>query len=234
MRTAITANLSWNCGVEGPTADPGINELRRRQMMNLLCTLFLSQGVPMLQAGDEFARTQQGNNNAYCQDNEISWIDWRLRERNRDLTEFVRLLAELRRTHEEFRRETFLKGTVARVGVKDVTWLNARGSEMAPEDWNNPALRTLGIWFGRRSRFGGTLSAAAERGRRRAGVRVAENSGQLGVPLRHGAGRGAAGEADSPRGAGHLPARPEQRRTSGELTVNATLIERLARLSRGG
>ena len=120
-------------------------------MMNLLCTLFLSQGVPMLQAGDEFARTQQGNNNAYCQDNEISWIDWRLRERNRDLTDFVRLLAELRRTHEEFRRETFLKGTVARVGVKDVTWLNARGSEMGPEDWNNPALRTLGIWFGGRS-----------------------------------------------------------------------------------
>jgi glycogen operon protein len=148
-------NLSWNCGVEGPTTDAGINGLRRRQMMNLLATLFLSQGVPMLQAGDEFARTQGGNNNAYCQDNEISWIDWSLAETNRDLTEFVRSLAQLRREHEEFRRETFLKGTAARSGVKDVTWLHARGSEMTQADWQDPALRTLGVWFGGRSRSPG-------------------------------------------------------------------------------
>jgi glycogen operon protein len=124
-------------------------------MMNLLATLFLSQGVPMLQAGDEFARTQGGNNNAYCQDNEISWIDWSLAETNRDLTEFVRSLAQLRREHEEFRRETFLKGTAARSGVKDVTWLHARGSEMTQADWQDPALRTLGVWFGGRSRSPG-------------------------------------------------------------------------------
>ena len=90
-------NLSWNCGVEGPTDDPAISDLRKRQMRNLLTTLFLAQGVPMLQAGDEFARTQRGNNNAYCQDNELSWIDWTLREANGDLLAFVRRLAQLRR-----------------------------------------------------------------------------------------------------------------------------------------
>jgi glycogen operon protein len=124
-------------------------------MMNLLCTLILAQGVPMLQAGDEFARTQRGNNNAYCQDNEISWIDWSLREANRDLTEFVRSLVEIRRTNEEFRRETFLKGTALRGGVKDVTWLHARGTEMTEGDWHDQALRTLGIWFGKRTRSAG-------------------------------------------------------------------------------
>ena len=148
-------NLSWNCGHEGPTTDAVVNGLRRRQMMNLLATLLLAQGVPMLQAGDEFARTQQGNNNAYCQDNEISWVDWRLCEANRDLVEFVRLLTHLRRSNEEFRRETFLKGTALHGGVKDVTWLNARGSEMTGDDWHNPASRTLGIWFGKRSRSAG-------------------------------------------------------------------------------
>jgi glycogen operon protein len=145
-------NLSWNCGHEGPIEDAGVNELRRRQMMNLLCTLILAQGVPMLQAGDEFARTQRGNNNAYCQDNEISWIDWSLREANRDLAQFVRSLLEIRRTNEEFRRETFLKGTALRGGVKDVTWLHARGSEITEGDWHDQALRTLGIWFGKRTR----------------------------------------------------------------------------------
>ena len=144
-------NLSWNCGHEGPTQDPLVNDLRRRQMMNLLVTLLLSQGVPMLQAGDEFARTQRGNNNAYCQDNEISWIDWSLKDINRDLTEFVRFLTQLRRSNEEFRRETFLKGTAPRGGVKDVTWLHARGSEMTEGDWHNPALRTLGTLYGTRS-----------------------------------------------------------------------------------
>jgi glycogen operon protein len=160
-------NLSWNCGHEGPTEDAGINELRRRQMMNLLCTLLLAQGVPMLQAGDEFARTQRGNNNAYCQDNEISWIDWGLREANRELVEFVRSLVEIRRINEEFRRETFLKGTALRGAVKDVTWLHARGSEMTEGDWHDQSLRTLGIWFGKRSRSAGRfllLLNADERG----------------------------------------------------------------------
>jgi isoamylase len=140
--------LSWNCGVEGPTEDAAIVGLRKRQMRNFLATLFLSQGVPMLQAGDEFARTQRGNNNAYCQDNEISWVDWRLRSANYDVLEFVRLLARLRRSHVEFRRETFLKGAASRAGVKDVTWLSVRGTEMTQSEWQDSELRTLGMWFG--------------------------------------------------------------------------------------
>jgi glycogen operon protein len=150
-------NLSWNCGAEGPTDDPGVNKLRKRQMRNLLATLFFSQGVPMLQAGDEFARTQRGNNNAYCQDNEISWVDWHLRSINRDLLRFVQLLARLRRLHVEFRRETFLKGAASRVGVKDVTWLNVGGSEMKQSEWQDVNLRTLGIWFGKRNNLDGRL-----------------------------------------------------------------------------
>jgi glycogen operon protein len=141
-------NWSWNCGVEGATTDPAILKLRERQMRNLLATLFLSQGVPMLQAGDEFARTQRGNNNAYCQDNDISWVDWRLRSAHHGLLEFVQLLAQLRRLHVEFRRETFLKGAVSRATVKDVTWLNVHGSEMGQGEWHDPNLRVLGAWFG--------------------------------------------------------------------------------------
>jgi isoamylase len=144
-------DLSWNCGAEGPTDDAGIASLRRRQMRNFLATLFLSQGVPMLQAGDEFGRTQRGNNNAYCQDNEISWVDWRLRAHNHDLLQFAQLLAQLRRLHGEFRRETFLKGFASRARVKDVTWLNARGSEMTQADWQDSGLRSLGIWFGEKT-----------------------------------------------------------------------------------
>jgi glycogen operon protein len=140
-------DLSWNCGAEGPTHASGILSLRKRQMRNFLATLFLSQGIPMLQAGDEFGRTQGGNNNAYCQDNEISWVDWRLRGENHDLLDFVRLLAQLRRLHAEFRRETFLKGAASRAGIKDVAWLNVRGAEMSHGDWQNATLRVLGIWF---------------------------------------------------------------------------------------
>jgi isoamylase len=150
-------NLSWNCGAEGPTDDAGVNRLRRRQMRNLLVTLFFSQGVPMLQAGDEFARTQGGNNNAYCQDNEISWVDWRLRSVNRDLLRFVQLLARLRRLHVEFRRETFLKGAASRVGSKDVAWLNVSGTEMKHSEWQDGNLRTLGIWFAKRNNLDGRL-----------------------------------------------------------------------------
>jgi isoamylase len=140
--------LSWNCGAEGPTGDPAIQALRNRQMRNFLASLFLSQGVPMLQAGDEFGRTQLGNNNAYCQDNEISWVDWRLRGPNHDLLGFVQLLARLRRTHIELRRETFLKGSASRARAKDVTWLNVRGTEMKQSDWQDSQLRALGMWFG--------------------------------------------------------------------------------------
>jgi isoamylase len=143
-------NLSWNCGVEGPTNDAAVCALRGRQMRNLLATLFLSQGIPMLQAGDEFGRTQWGNNNAYCQDNEISWVDWRLLDVQQDLVRFVRLLAAIRRQHVELRRETFLKGTASRTGVKDVSWLHIRGGEMTQNDWQDGSVRTLGALFGNR------------------------------------------------------------------------------------
>src|SRR5262249_9647551 len=142
-------NLSWNCGAEGPTEDAGILQLRKRQVKNLLATLLFAQGVPMLQAGDEFARTQRGNNNAYCQDNEISWVDWHLRSVNHELLEFVQLLSQLRRRHVQFRRETFLKGAASRARAKDVTWLHARGGEMTQADWHDPELRALGVWYGK-------------------------------------------------------------------------------------
>jgi isoamylase len=152
-----SSNLSWNCGTEGPTGDVQVNALRSRQMRNFLATLFFSQGVPMLQAGDEFARTQRGNNNAYCQDNEISWIDWHLRAVNHDLLRFVRLLAQLRRRHIEFRRETFLKGAASRAGVKDVIWLNTAGSEMTQAEWHDPYLRAMAVWFGKKNDLQGRL-----------------------------------------------------------------------------
>jgi isoamylase len=141
-------NLSWNCGAEGPTDDAAIMRLRNRQARNFLATLFFSQGVPMLQAGDEFGRTQRGNNNAYCQDNELSWVDWRMRGAHHGLLRFVQLLAQLRRLHVEFRRETFLKGAASRAGVKDVTWLNVRGTEMTQGEWHDPHLHVLGAWLG--------------------------------------------------------------------------------------
>jgi isoamylase len=150
-------NLSWNCGAEGPTDEAGVNRLRKRQMRNFMATLFLSQGVPMLQAGDEFGRTQRGNNNAYCQDNEISWVGWHLRAVNLDLLRFVQLLAQLRRRHVEFRRETFLKGAASRAGVRDVTWLNVNGIEMKHGEWQDGGLRTLGIWFGKSDNLQGRL-----------------------------------------------------------------------------
>jgi isoamylase len=148
-------NLSRNWGHEGPSVE--LVELRKRLMRNILATLLLSQGVPMLTAGDEFARTQQGNNNAYCQDNAISWVDWSLLAANADLVDFVRLVASLRRSHVEFRRETFLKGAASRVTVKDVTWLHARGAEMTQDDWRDGNLRTLGIWYGKRSNWAARL-----------------------------------------------------------------------------
>jgi glycogen operon protein len=133
-----THNRSWNCGVEGETDDPAVNELRGRQMRNLLATLLLSQGTPMLLAGDEFARTQRGNNNAYCQDNEISWVDWTLAEQNTAQVRFVRSLTALRRRYPILRRNRFLSTVVNEaIGVKEVAWINPTGAEMRDEDWSN-------------------------------------------------------------------------------------------------
>src|SRR5712692_5573502 len=131
-------NLSWNCEVEGPTDDPAVLALRARQRRNLLATLLLSQGVPMLQAGDEIGRTQQGNNNAYCQDNEISWIDWTLNRPRQELLEFTRLLTRLFHRHPVLRRRKFFHGRQIRgSAVKDLVWFRPEGEEMSDEDWNN-------------------------------------------------------------------------------------------------
>ncbi|RPI60638.1 MAG: glycogen debranching enzyme GlgX, partial [Lysobacterales bacterium] len=131
-------NRSWNCGAEGPTEDAAVNELRGRQMRNFLATLLLSQGTPMLLAGDEFARTQRGNNNAYCQDNKISWVDWTLAELNLAQVRFVQSLTALRRRYPILRRNRFLSTVVNEaIGVKEVTWVNPTGAEMRDEDWDN-------------------------------------------------------------------------------------------------
>ncbi|HJU17891.1 MAG TPA: glycogen debranching protein GlgX [Stellaceae bacterium] len=139
-------NRSWNCGAEGPTDDPEILTLRERQIRNMLATLLLSQGTPMLLAGDEFGRTQGGNNNAYCQDNEISWLDWNLPERGQHLIRFVRTLTELRRKYPILRRNRFLTGEYNEaLGVKDVTWINANGAEMQDGDWGDETMRCFGM-----------------------------------------------------------------------------------------
>jgi glycogen operon protein len=137
---------SWNCGAEGPTEEKAINALRERQIKNVLATLLLSQGTPMLLAGDEFGRTQQGNNNAYCQDNEISWLDWNLAQKGGSLTRFVRLLTGLRSRYPILRRSRFLTGEYnEELAVKDLAWINAAGTEMRPEEWEDGNMHCFGM-----------------------------------------------------------------------------------------
>jgi len=139
-------NLSWNCGTEGPTNDDSIRALRARQQRNLLATLFLSQGVPMLYGGDEINRTQHGNNNAYCQDNEISWLDWELDDEARDLLKFTRMLTILFHNRPVLRRRKFFQGRrISGSEVKDLAWLRPDGQEMTDEQWNNPEQRCFGL-----------------------------------------------------------------------------------------
>jgi glycogen operon protein len=139
-------NLSANYGVEGPTDDPAIIEVRERQKRNLLATLFLSQGVPMLCAGDELGRTQGGNNNAYAQDNEISWLDWRLDDRRRAQVEFTRRLIALRARHPVLRRKKYYQGRRIRGSdVRDLTWLRPDGEQMTDEEWGAGWTRALGV-----------------------------------------------------------------------------------------
>ncbi len=156
-------NRSWNCGAEGPTDDVGINTLRARQMRNLLGTLLLSQGTPMMLAGDEFARTQAGNNNAYCQDNEISWFNWNLDEKGRSLIQFVQKLTGLRQKYPILRRNRFLTGAYdEELDVKDLTWINASGGEMRAEDWGDPAMRCFGMLMDGRARPTGVRQRGTE------------------------------------------------------------------------
>ncbi len=140
------ANYSYNHGVEGETDDAEINDTRRRHMRNLLATLFLSQGTPMLLAGDEFGRTQGGNNNAYCQDNEISWLDWNIPEWGMTQVKLVQQLTRLRHDYPILRRGRFFTGTpINDMDVKDVTWINASGHEMEGSDWGDAAMKCFGM-----------------------------------------------------------------------------------------
>jgi isoamylase len=141
-------NRSWNCGAEGPTDDSEVNELRERQLRNFLTTLLLSQGVPMLLGGDELGRTQRGNNNAYCQDNEISWFDWQLGDRARGLLEWTRRLIALRAAHPVFRRAEFLTGeSPLGSGLPDSWWFRTDGRKMTRRDWTDGGLRTVGLFL---------------------------------------------------------------------------------------
>jgi glycogen operon protein len=140
-------NRSWNCGEEGATADPGIVALRAQQRRNLLATLLISQGIPMILGGDEIGRTQRGNNNAYCQDNAITYYDWELDQERRDLLAFASRVIGLRRAHNVFRRRSFLTGQEPRPGSgEDVVWLWTDGSPMTSDRWNSGSL-AVGMWL---------------------------------------------------------------------------------------
>src|SRR5579875_1355620 len=139
-------NRSWNCGAEGPTADPAVLALRARQKRNFLTTLLLSQGVPMLLSGDEMGRTQRGNNNAYCQDNEISWVGWSGRtQHDEELLEFTRWLIKLRADHPVVRRRRFFRGRGGQPG--DIAWLTLAGEEMTDDDWDAGFAKSLTVFL---------------------------------------------------------------------------------------
>ncbi|MCA1613854.1 MAG: glycogen debranching protein GlgX [Acidobacteria bacterium] len=155
-------NVSWNCGVEGPTGDAEVNELRARQQRNFLSTLLLSQGVPMLVAGDEMGRTQRGNNNAWCQDNEISWLDWNLDDERRELLDFTRYVIQLFHRHPVLRRRKFFQGRpVIGSEVEDLTWFRPDGAEMTEGDWRNASQRAVSVRLA-----GDAIDEVDERGRR--------------------------------------------------------------------
>lgn len=153
-------NLSWNCGEEGATRSQHITELRLRQQRNFLATLFLSQGIPMITAGNERGHTQQGNNNAYCHDDEISWLNWELSEYGRELLPFTRKLIRLRQRHPALRRRHFFQGrAIMGAHVKDLCWIKPTGDEMRDEDWQQGYARTLGMFIA-----GGAFEEYDERG----------------------------------------------------------------------
>ncbi len=159
-RDGESHNRSWNCGVEGPTDDPEVNALRARQQRNFLATLMLSQGIPMLLGGDEMGRTQGGNNNAYCQDNEISWFDWE--QVDAGLLEFTSALIALRRGHPVFRRRRWFLGSPVRgTEARDIAWFRPDGVEMSDEDWQHGFARSLGVFLN-----GQAIPSLDERGER--------------------------------------------------------------------
>lgn len=139
-RDGIDENLSWNCGIEGETDNDGVNDLRKRQMKNFFTILLFSRGVPMITAGDEICRTQQGNNNAYCQDSEISWLDWGLEEKNADVFEYVRKLISVRKRFHALHSSEFFDGCTDKNGMPEVTW---HGTELNKPGWNDGDARVL-------------------------------------------------------------------------------------------
>jgi isoamylase len=156
-------NHSWNHGAEGPTVDQTIAALRERQKRNFLSTLLLSQGTPMILAGDEFGRTQNGNNNAYCHDDDVSWVDWQFDEQAESLIEFTKRLTALRRRYPVLRQSRFLSGIWnEELGLKDATWLTPAGQEMTADDWHNPAAKCLGILLDGRAQASGIRQRGSE------------------------------------------------------------------------
>jgi glycogen operon protein len=157
-------NNSWNSGVEGPSEDPDVNALRMRRQRSFLATLFLSQGVPMLLGGDEISRTQNGNNNTYCQDNEISWFDWNLNADQHALLEFTRGLIAFRKAHPLLRRRRFFEGLfLPGADIKDLTWFKLDGTELVDAEWTDPearpmAMRLAGEAIDEREAEGGRIS----------------------------------------------------------------------------
>ncbi len=162
-RDGTDDNLSWNCGVEGPADDDHVCNVRERQKRNLIATLLLSLGVPLILAGDEHGRTQRGNNNAYCQDNEISWVDWMsLSARDRALEDFVKMMLRRRHEHPAFRRDAFFRGAaVDGSGRKDIAWIRPDGGEMEAGDWND-GRRTIGFFLGARPMLFVAMNAAPD------------------------------------------------------------------------
>ncbi|MGB3335424.1 MAG: glycogen debranching protein GlgX [Mycobacterium sp.] len=162
-RDGESHNRSWNCGVEGPTDDPEILALRAHQVRNIMATLLISQGTPMILNGDEMGRSQQGNNNAYCQDSELSWMDWTLVEGNADRLAFTQALTTLRTAHPVFRRRRFFEGRPIRGGdeVRDIAWLTPAGDEMTQQDWDSEFGRCVMVFLN-----GDALPEPDERGQR--------------------------------------------------------------------
>nr|WP_211284837.1 glycogen debranching protein GlgX [Mycobacterium palustre] len=162
-RDGESHNRSWNCGVEGPTDDPDIIALRYRQMRNFWATLMVSQGTPMIAHGDEIGRTQNGNNNVYCQDSELSWMDWSLADKNADLLAFARKVTALRKNHPVFRRRRFFEGEPIRSGdeVRDIAWLTPGGQEMTHEDWGKSFHKCVAVFLN-----GDAITAPNARGER--------------------------------------------------------------------
>jgi glycogen operon protein len=147
-RDGANDNHSWNCGVEGPTDDPKIRALREQQKRNFFATLLLSQGVPMLLAGDEFGHTQQGNNNTYCQDNDLTWLDWEWDDNQRAMLDFVQQVIAIRRDQPVFRKRNFFQGRPIRgTDIKDITWGDPSGKPMADEAWSAGFVKCFGVGF---------------------------------------------------------------------------------------